>query len=473
MLNIYLQNPAQIAPGTIMVINGQNLCDNTSTSSFNLSFLPTSLNGCTLYIDGNAAPLLYASPTQINAEMIEEAQDRTSVSIYVRSEHANGSVTATTPVAATIVPQNPGIFALPGNDPRQGIVYHGASSAFNLIDVDGTIQAGDVASVSIGPNTYNYTVLATDTTLTVAQGLIAAINSGLDPNVIAYPTNEYSRLALYAVTPGPEGEGTPIVANESTTASGASGPNILLTVYNPTMCCSNIEGALVTNANPAVPGEMLYVLATGLGVTSPETVQTGQVYQGGGPLNPLNAPVDSILTGGTTANPVSVGLVPGTVGIYYVQFLLNSGLTANQFVQTTIAQQAFVSNVVTFPVAVPGSAVSLVVQPSANTVAEGTPLTYTVTALDYTGAPATTYVGTVAITSSDTAGTLPTSFALVAGTGTFQMTFGTTGLQTVTATDTSTSSITGTAPGIVVTSSGNARLGPSRVAPRRTPVPHK
>ncbi len=64
--------------------------------------------------------------------------------------HANGSVTVTSPVAATIVPQNPGIYALAGSDPRQGLVYHGTSSAFDLIDVDGTIQAGDIATIMIG-----------------------------------------------------------------------------------------------------------------------------------------------------------------------------------------------------------------------------------------------------------------------------------------------------------------------------------
>jgi hypothetical protein len=223
------------------------------------------------------------------------------------------------------------------------------------------------------------------------------------------------------------------------------------------MCCANIQGAPVTTNNPAIPGEMVYVLATGLGVTTPQTVATGQIFEGGS-LNPLATQVDSILTGGTTANPVSVGLVPGTVGIYFVQFLLNSGLAANQETQTTIAQQAYVSNVVTFPVSVPGSATTLVVTPSAPSVPVGTPFTFTVTALDYTGAPATTYVGTVAITSSDSAATLPSNMTFTAGVGTFSITFGTTGLQTITATDTSTSSITGTSPGIEVTS-GSARGG--------------
>jgi hypothetical protein len=224
------------------------------------------------------------------------------------------------------------------------------------------------------------------------------------------------------------------------------------------MCCSNIEGALVTPDNPAIPGEMVYVLATGLGVTTPETVDTGQIYRGSGPLNPLATQVDSILTGGTTANPVSVGLLPGTVGIYYVQFLLNSGLASNQTTQTTIAQQAFVSNVVTFPVAVPGTATTLVVQAvPPTTIAPGGAVTFNVTAVDYTGAPATSYTGTVAVTSSDPAATLPANLTFSAGTASFSVTFATLGEQTVTATDTSTSSLTGTSQGIFVTASGMAR----------------
>jgi uncharacterized protein (TIGR03437 family) len=471
-LNIYLENPSQIAPGTVIVVNGANLCDNTTSASFSQPYLANSLNGCTLYVDGVAAPLLYASPTQINAQMMEEAQDRTSVSIYVRSQHADGSVTVTTPIAATIVPQNPGIYALPGNDPRRGIVYHGTSSAFDLIDVDGTIQAGDVGTITIGSATYNYTVQTNDTLANVRDGLIAAINSAPDPNVYAYATNEFTRIGLSAITPGPQGEGTTVTVTQTTATTNTSGALLLLTAYNATMCCSNVEGALVTTDNPAVPGEMLYVLATGLGVTTPQTVDTGQVYQGGSALNPLLAPVDSILTGGTTANPVSVGLVPGTVGVYYVQFLLNSGLASNQLTQMTIAQQAFVSNVVTFPVSVPGLATTLVVTPSASSVAVGSALTYTVTALDYTGAPATSYTGTVVITSSDSAATLPANFALSSGTGTFSITFGTTGLQTVTATDNTTQSINGTSVGVNVTKAGSARTGGAvNMAAPRKPLP--
>lgn len=468
MLNIYLENPSQIAPGTIIVVNGTNLCDSSASADLSQVYLPTSLAGCTLYVDGVPQPLLFVSPTQVNAEMMQETQDRSSVSLFVRNKHADGSVTATSNVAATIVAQNPGIYALPGNDPRRGIVYHGTSSAFDLIGVDGTIQAGDVGTITIGGTAYSYTVNSGDTLANVRDALIAAINSAPDPNVFAYSTNEFTRLALSAINPGPQGEGTTVTVAVTTATTNTAGASLLLTAYNATMCCSNIEGALVTSDNPAVPGEMLYVLATGLGVTNPQTVDTGQIYRGGSALNPLAVQVDSILTGGTTANPVSVGLVPGTVGIYYVQFLLNSGLSSNQSTQMTIAQQAFVSNVVTFPVAVPGLATTLVVTPtSATTVAPGTVVNFNVTALDYTGAPATSYTGTVAITSSDSGATLPDNFALSSGTGTFSVTLNTLGTQTVTATDTGSSSLTGTSQGIFVTSTGKARTGLAPAVVRR------
>ncbi|MES1257948.1 MAG: hypothetical protein ABUS51_05945, partial [Acidobacteriota bacterium] len=222
-LNIYLENPSQIAPGTVIEVNGKNLCDSTATSDFSQPYISFSLKGCTLYVDGVAAPLLYISPTQINAQMMNEAQDRTSVSIYVRSQHADGTVTATTPVAATIVPQNPGLFAEPGDDPRPGIIFHGSSSAFDLIGVDGSIQAGDVATVTINGKDYAYTVVATDTLNSVRDALIGVINSAPDPYVHASVANEYSRIALTANTPGPQGEGVSVVVAVTTATTNTAG----------------------------------------------------------------------------------------------------------------------------------------------------------------------------------------------------------------------------------------------------------
>ncbi|HWD97408.1 MAG TPA: hypothetical protein VG345_00150, partial [Bryobacteraceae bacterium] len=350
-LNIYLENPSQIAPGTLIQISGNNLCDNTAAGNFGQSYLPFTLGGCTVFIDGMKAPLLYVSPTQINAQMPFETLDRTSTSLLIQTQHGDGSVTATTPVAATIVPQNPGLFAGPGNDPRPGIVYHASSFAMDLIDVDGTIQAGDTGAITItGPNgnaTYTYNVNASDTLQSVRDALIQAINNAPDPYVHASAGNEYARVVLIANQPGPAGEN--IGVGQNVTSTVTAGAALLITVYNAVTCCTNIGGAPVTTDNPAVGGEMLYTFATGIGPTITDNVGSGQVLNyedNDGPA--VN--VDSILTSGTTANAVNVTLVPGSVGVYAVEFQLNSGLAPNPLTQLTIAQQAFVSNVVTFAI---------------------------------------------------------------------------------------------------------------------------
>ena len=232
-------------------------------------------------MDGVPAPLLYVSPTQINVQMMNEAQDRTSVSLYVRNQHADGSVTVTTPVAATIVPQNPGLFAQPGKDPRQGIIYHGSSSAFDLIGVDGSVQAGDVAAVTINGTAYNYTVLATDTLATIRDALINAINNAPDPNVHASVANEYFRIALTANTPGPQAEGITVAVAVTTATTNTAGALLLLTAYNPTLCCSNVEGQLVSQDNPAVPGRTAVYLRHGAGSDEPQDTDTGRVFPGG------------------------------------------------------------------------------------------------------------------------------------------------------------------------------------------------
>lgn len=69
----------------------------------------------------------------------------------------------------------------------------------------------------------------------------------------------------------------------------------------------------------------------------------------------------------------------------------------------------------------------------------GFPQTFTVNARDLFNNLATSYSGTVHITSSDVQATLPGDFAVNAGSGSASATFRTSGTQTLTATDTATS----------------------------------
>ena len=77
------------------------------------------------------------------------------------------------------------------------------------------------------------------------------------------------------------------------------------------------------------------------------------------------------------------------------------------------------------------------------TATAGTAATFTVTAKDAYNNTATGYTGTVHFTSSDGAAVLPSNNTLTAGLGTFGATLKTSGSQTITANDTSSSSITG------------------------------
>jgi uncharacterized protein (TIGR03437 family) len=351
-LNIYLEDPTSIAPGTLIEVNsnpatGATLCTNTATGDLTKPYLPFTLGGCQLFADGNALPLLYVSPTQINAQMPYYFTDRTSTSLYFRQTNADGSVTVSSPVAVTIVPENAGIFAGYGSDPRPGYVFHGSSNAISVILVDGTIQAGDIANIVIGTTTYTYTVLATDSLYSVAYALVNLINAANDPNVYAGASNQFESIILVAKQPGAAGEG--IAISESI---GGTNPELSLTVNNATTCCDNVEGSLVTAANPAVPGEVVYVLATGLGPPSPSNIDTGAITPGG-QMNPPATPVDSILTDGSSANILSAALIPGTVGVYYVQFQIGPAAVTDLQSQLTIAQTQYVSNVVVFALVAP------------------------------------------------------------------------------------------------------------------------
>jgi len=84
------------------------------------------------------------------------------------------------------------------------------------------------------------------------------------------------------------------------------------------------------------------------------------------------------------------------------------------------------------------------------TFTAGAPLNFTVTALDGLGNVFPGYAGKVGFTSTDGQAVLPSSSNLTNGTGSFSAAFKTTGNQTISATDTATSSIAGTSISIHV-----------------------
>jgi hypothetical protein len=98
----------------------------------------------------------------------------------------------------------------------------------------------------------------------------------------------------------------------------------------------------------------------------------------------------------------------------------------------------------------PAAASTLIVAGFPSPVTAGTAGSFTVTAKDPYGNTATGYTGTVHFTSSDNQASLPANSTLTNGAGSFSATLNTVGTQSITATDTVSSSITGTQSGITV-----------------------
>jgi len=99
-------------------------------------------------------------------------------------------------------------------------------------------------------------------------------------------------------------------------------------------------------------------------------------------------------------------------------------------------------------------AASFVVSGFPSPTVAGAAHSVTVTAKDVYGNTVTGYAGTVAITSSDSQAVLPANAGLTRGIGSFTVILKTAGSQSITATDTVTSSITGLQNGITVTAAG-------------------
>ncbi len=339
------QDAAKIAPGTLVTITGTGLADTTASAPANAETLPRELGNVQVYFDGIRAPLLYVSPTQINTQVPYEVLDTTSISAWVLTKGKNG-VTVSNAVAVPITLQNPGIFALAGDDPRPAIAYHESSSASVSILIDGSIKAGDTGTITIEDRTYTYTVLASDTLATVRDAFIAMINGNADEKVTAEPGGSFTRVILRAKDAS--GDGLPVSA-------AATGSNLSVTTARDNLCCGNTAGAPITDDNPATPGELIYVYGTGLGLVTPdagkEGLRTGQTYIGPA----LNDPTSfvSALAGGRTANVISAGAVPGTIGLYKIVLELNPDIPTNPATQVTIAQDIYVSNIVTIPVVNP------------------------------------------------------------------------------------------------------------------------
>ena len=279
----------------------------------------------------------------------------------------------------------------------------------------GEIQSGDVVSLLIATTVeevvdevveeiiegivYSVVVQEDDTLEAVRNKMVVEVNMGRgDPLVTARNLEVFGEVVLqvlarelgtegndivFEISASPdalimlettveegtlEAGSTPPVVKLTARVSGTAGNDILFSgssseepeigaiTITPNLCCGNELFSLVTDENPAIPGETVIVFANGLGLTNPvpssEGLESGEVT----PNTPffeaplLSENTVSSLAAEKTASVEFVGLMPGFVGVFQVNLRLNSDLPDLPTAALTIAQRIFVSNVVTFPI---------------------------------------------------------------------------------------------------------------------------
>ena len=123
-----------LAPGGMIAIYGSFLADNAASAP---GFpLPTTLGSANVIIGGQLAPLLYASPGQINALVPFGLNTNTTQSLLIQRD-----LTLSSPVPINVADAQPGLYVSGGS--AIVVDYRGTAPPF-LVTPSAPAQAGDV-----------------------------------------------------------------------------------------------------------------------------------------------------------------------------------------------------------------------------------------------------------------------------------------------------------------------------------------
>ncbi|HEY3455564.1 MAG TPA: Ig-like domain-containing protein [Bryobacteraceae bacterium] len=347
------------SPGALMEVNappGVSLSDNTAVAPTTGGNIPGGLGGVQIYMDGVPVPVLRVSPSQVVGQVPFFFNERNSTSVYVRTVHNDGRVTVTNATPVYIAPANPGIFNAPAFSGQQrpwpaSLAFHQSGNPTSVVDVGGSIQANDIATITVNGRNYSYTVKSGDTLSTVVDGLVAAIAP--DPDVTAAPGGAFTRVVLTAKQSGAAGNGISIAASQSPSTAA-----VLMTAYTTSTCCAVQPNTPITPENPAGPGELITIYTAGMGLVTDragniQILAAGAPYNGAQPNTVYQPNFATATMGGSTAQVINAGFAAGSYGMYQLQVIVPNTLAANPATQFYVAQNAFISNIVTVPVGTP------------------------------------------------------------------------------------------------------------------------
>ena len=118
----FTSSPASIAARSLVSIFGTQMTNDSELAS--ILPLPKSAGGARVTIGNIEAPILYASPNQINAQVPVELEGRTQADVVV---HLNGVSSA--PRALMLSPASPGIFTVNQSGTGAGAILHASDSS--------------------------------------------------------------------------------------------------------------------------------------------------------------------------------------------------------------------------------------------------------------------------------------------------------------------------------------------------------
>ncbi len=350
---------------------------------------------------------------------------------------ANGYTYVTAPALTTVSP-NTG----PAAGGQTGVVISGTNlSGATSVTFGGTpATTTNNTAGTVTVTTPAHAAGAVDVAVTTAGG-IATVTSGY--TYVAAPT-----LTTVSPNSGPIAGGQTGVVISGTNLSGATSVTFGGT---PATITNNTAGNITVTTPAHAAGGVDVVVTTGGGTG---TATNGYTYAAPPTVTDVS-PNSGPVTGGQTVSISGTALANATSVTFGGSPATITGNTAGTIqVTTPVHAIGAVSVVVTTAggtasgsyTYVAGAAVRFVVFAPASATA-GTPITFTVTALDAFDNTANGYTGTVHFTSSDGTATLPADSTLSGGSGSFGATLRTTGVQTITATG---GAVTGTSNAITV-----------------------
>jgi hypothetical protein len=350
-----------------------------------------------------------------------------------------------------------------------GTVHCTSSDSSATLPSDSMLTNGAGTFTATFKTTGNQTITATDTTNGTITGISGTVSVTLPAThfSISAPSTATAGTAVSFTVSARAADGSVASGYSGTVRFTSSDPSATLpanstltngtgtfsatfkTAGNQTITATDTTNGTITGISGTVS---VTLPATHFNISAPSMATAGTAVSFTVTARAADGSVASGYSGTvrfTSSDPSATLPANSTLTNGRGTFSATFKTTGNQTIKATNGSISGVSS--TISVSPPPATHYSVSAPSMATA--GTAISFTVTALGANGSVASGYSGTVRFTSADQKAVLPKNSKLTKGTGKFTATLKTTGNQTITATDTVSTGITGTSGRISVRAS--------------------